>query len=48
MRIVSYNVNGLRAAMKRVFCEWLKTELADISLHETKTSRKKVDRAASL
>ena len=30
MKIISYNVNGLRAAMKKGFIEWLKTHPADV------------------
>ncbi len=30
MRIITYNVNGIRAAIKRGFIEWLKTDPADI------------------
>ncbi len=30
MRIISYNVNGIRAAIKRGFLEWLATDPADI------------------
>jgi exodeoxyribonuclease III len=37
MRIISYNVNGIRAAIKKGFNEWLKTDPADvICLQETK------------
>jgi exodeoxyribonuclease-3 len=30
MRIISYNVNGIRAAIKKGFIEWLKTHPADV------------------
>jgi exodeoxyribonuclease-3 len=30
MRIISYNVNGIRAAIRRDFLEWLSTDPADI------------------
>lgn len=30
MRIISYNVNGIRAAIKKGFIDWLKTDPADI------------------
>ncbi len=30
MRIISYNVNGIRAAIKKGFLDWLKTDPADI------------------
>jgi exonuclease III len=37
MRIISYNVNGIRAAIKKGFFDWLKTNPADvICLQETK------------
>ncbi len=37
MRIISYNVNGIRAAIKKGFNDWLKTDPADIiCLQETK------------
>lgn len=37
MRIISYNVNGIRAAIKRGFIEWLATDPADvICLQEVK------------
>ncbi len=44
MRIISYNVNGLRAAMRKGFIEWLKTDPADIiCLQETKAMKEDVD-----
>ncbi|HMG67710.1 MAG TPA: exodeoxyribonuclease III [Chitinophagaceae bacterium] len=44
MRIISYNVNGLRAAINKGFIEWLKTDPADIvCLQETKAQRENVD-----
>lgn len=44
MRIVSYNVNGIRAAMKKGLIDWLKTDPADvICLQETKAHRENVD-----
>ena len=30
MRIISYNTNGIRAAMKKGLIEWLQTNPADI------------------
>ena len=36
MRIISYNVNGLRAAIKKGFIEWLKTDPADVILPQNK------------
>lgn len=47
MRIISYNVNGIRAAIKKGFIEWLKTDPADIiCLQETKAIQSDVDMAA--
>ncbi|WP_153796405.1 exodeoxyribonuclease III [Foetidibacter luteolus] len=47
MRIISYNVNGLRAAIKKGFTEWLKTNPADvICLQETKAHKNDVDYAS--
>ena len=44
MRIISYNVNGIRAAIKKGFFDWLKTNPADIiCLQETKASEEDVD-----
>ncbi len=44
MRIISYNVNGIRAAIKKGFYEWLKTNPADvICLQETKATNDDVD-----
>ena len=44
MRIISYNVNGIRAAMNKGFIEWLKTDPADIiCLQETKAHKDNVD-----
>jgi exodeoxyribonuclease-3 len=44
MRIISYNVNGIRAAIKRGFIDWLKTDPADIiCLQEIKASRDDID-----
>ncbi|MBL7701484.1 MAG: exodeoxyribonuclease III [Ferruginibacter sp.] len=44
MRIISYNVNGIRAAIKKGFIDWLKTNPADIiCLQETKASQGDVD-----
>jgi exodeoxyribonuclease-3 len=44
MRIISYNVNGIRAAIKKGFLEWLKTDPADIiCIQETKASRDDVN-----
>lgn len=44
MRIISYNVNGIRAAIKKGFFEWLKTNPADIiCLQETKAEQSDID-----
>ena len=40
MRIISYNVNGVRAAIRKGFIDWLKTDPADIiCLQEVKAHR---------
>ena len=47
MRIISYNVNGLRAAMNKGFVDWLKTDPADIiCVQETKAHKDNVNHAA--
>ena len=44
MRIISYNVNGIRAALKKGFIDWLKTNPAEIiCLQETKATKDDVD-----
>ncbi len=44
MRIISYNVNGIRAAFKKGFIDWVKTNPADvICLQETKATKDDVD-----
>ena len=44
MRIISYNVNGIRAAIKKGFLDWLKTNPADIiCVQETKAQEDNVD-----
>ena len=44
MRIISYNVNGIRAAIKKGFYEWLKTDPADVvCIQETKAEKDNVD-----
>jgi len=46
MRIVSYNVNGIRAALKKGLLEWMATDPADIiCLQETKARPEDVDTA---
>lgn len=40
MRIITYNVNGIRAAIKKGFLDWLKSDPADIiCLQEIKANR---------
>lgn len=47
MRIITYNVNGIRAAIKRGFIDWLKTNPADIiCLQEIKAHKDDVDLVA--
>lgn len=47
MRIISYNVNGIRAAIKKGFLEWLQTDPADIiCLQEIKAQRADIDIAS--
>ena len=44
MRILSYNVNGLRSALSKGFIDWLKTDPADIvCLQEIKATKENVD-----
>ncbi len=44
MRIITYNVNGIRAAIKRGFVDWLKTDPADIiCLQEVKAHKADID-----
>jgi exodeoxyribonuclease-3 len=44
MNIITYNVNGLRAAIKKGFTDWLKATNADvICLQEIKSTEKDVD-----
>jgi len=44
MRIISYNINGIRAAIKKGFIDWLKTNPADIiCLQEIKAANTDVD-----
>jgi exodeoxyribonuclease-3 len=46
MRIISYNVNGIRAAINKGFIEWLATDPADIiCVQETKAARENVSPA---
>lgn len=44
MKIISYNVNGIRAAMSKGFAEWLEVENPDaIHIQETKADISQVD-----
>jgi len=44
MRIISYNVNGIRSAMNKGFNDWLRSDPADvICLQEIKAQQKDVD-----
>jgi exodeoxyribonuclease-3 len=44
MRLISYNVNGIRAAIKKGLLEWLATDPADIlCFQETKALEKDID-----
>lgn len=44
MKLVSYNVNGIRAALKKGFIDWLKETNADvIGLQEIKSNEDQVD-----
>ena len=44
MRIISYNTNGIRSAIKKGFVDWLKTNPADIiCIQETKAQESDVD-----
>jgi exodeoxyribonuclease-3 len=44
MRIISYNTNGIRAAINKGFTEWLQTNPADIiCIQETKAQKENVD-----
>ncbi len=47
MKIISYNVNGIRAAIKKGFIDWLNTNPADIiCLQEIKANEEDIDRLA--
>lgn len=44
MRIISYNVNGIRAAIKKGLIDWLATDPADVvCLQETKATEADID-----
>jgi exodeoxyribonuclease-3 len=47
MRIVTYNVNGIRAAIRKGFLEWLATDPADIiCVQEIKAQKDNIDATA--
>lgn len=47
MRIISYNTNGIRAAIKKGFIDWLATNPADIiCIQETKAQKEDADISA--
>jgi len=44
MKIISYNVNGIRAAIKKGFIEWLEAANPDvICIQETKAHKEQLD-----
>src|SRR3954471_9696068 len=44
MRIISYNVNGIRAALNKGLSDWLKTDPADVvCIQETKAQKENVN-----
>jgi len=44
LKIISYNVNGIRAAIRKGFFEWLKDESPDVVLiQETKAKPEQID-----
>ncbi len=44
MKIISYNVNGIRAALKKGFIDWLKSANPDVlCLQETKAHKEQLD-----
>lgn len=47
MRIISYNVNGIRSAVRKGFIDWLKTDPADIiCIQEVKAQESDIDQLA--
>ena len=47
MKIISYNVNGIRAALKKDFVTWLASTQADVvCIQETKALKEQVDMSA--
>lgn len=46
LRIISYNVNGIRSAIKKGFIDWLRSDPADIiCIQETKATKENIDHA---
>ena len=46
MKIITYNVNGIRSAMSKGFVEWLKGSNADmICLQEVKAEEHQIEKA---
>lgn len=46
MKLISYNVNGIRSAINKGFVDWLKEENPDIiGLQEIKAQEKDLDRS---
>ena len=44
MKIISYNVNGIRAALKKGFAQWLKSSDPDIvCIQEIKAQKDQID-----
>ena len=44
MKVLSYNVNGIRAALKKGFIEWLQAASPDvICIQETKAQKEQVN-----
>ena len=44
MKIISYNVNGIRAALKKGFIDWLEAASPDvICIQETKAHKEQLD-----
>ena len=44
MKVISYNVNGIRAALKKGFLDWLSAADPDVlCLQETKAQKEQLD-----
>jgi len=44
MKVISYNVNGIRAAIKKGFLDWLEAANPDvICIQETKAQKEQLD-----